>query len=305
MTIADLYQSVAQLGFETSLEDEARFVYAANRALLQVNSLRPATGIYMLNHAPLENKLVEDTFTPVEKVEDLCFEAVDAKTYYFEANGNGVVYVELYDEDSGVWAIIGVEEFAQSNSFSSRRGFIKRDGEFVNGRVRLRFTGPYLYSIRNVALYEHLYSDSVVDIPAFEPFSRYDISSLASDFLALDKPPMKEGDVEPRILNQDYGVENGRIILLPYNSKGLYKIVYQKHPGIIPYTGDAFENTTQLSLDDDLCALLPILVASYLWLEDEPEKAQFYFAIYQERAADISRKAGVIEPVLIKSVNGW
>ena len=60
MTIADLYQSVAHLGFETSLEDEARFVYAANRALLQVNALRPATSIYMINHKPLENKIAEN-----------------------------------------------------------------------------------------------------------------------------------------------------------------------------------------------------------------------------------------------------
>ena len=35
MTVSQLYNSVAQLGFEDSLEEDDRFIFAANRALLQ------------------------------------------------------------------------------------------------------------------------------------------------------------------------------------------------------------------------------------------------------------------------------
>jgi len=71
MTISELYKQVAQLGFEDSLEDDDRFYYAANRALLQVNKIRPAISRYLINHKPLENQVAESTFESLEKEEDL------------------------------------------------------------------------------------------------------------------------------------------------------------------------------------------------------------------------------------------
>ena len=43
MTLQDLYSAVSQLGFEDSLGDSGNdgFIYAVNRALEEVNSLRP------------------------------------------------------------------------------------------------------------------------------------------------------------------------------------------------------------------------------------------------------------------------
>ena len=67
MTVSQLYKSVAQLGFEDSLEGDERFIFAANRALLQVNAIRPATSSYIINHKPMDNMLADATFTPVEK----------------------------------------------------------------------------------------------------------------------------------------------------------------------------------------------------------------------------------------------
>ena len=64
MTVAELYKQVAQLGFEVSLEDDDRFYYAANRALLQVNEVRPAISYYLINHKPLKNLLSDSAFSP-------------------------------------------------------------------------------------------------------------------------------------------------------------------------------------------------------------------------------------------------
>ena len=86
MTVSELYKQVAQLGFEDSLEDEDRFYYAANRALLQVNSIRPVTKAHIINHKPLENKIKSVGFEPIEKYDDLCFYAEDVKSYFFEKN---------------------------------------------------------------------------------------------------------------------------------------------------------------------------------------------------------------------------
>lgn len=304
MTVSQLYNSVSQLGFEDSLEDDDRFIFATNRALLQVNAIRPVTGAYVINHKPMENKINGATFDPIEKTDELFFFAENVKAYYFEADGYGTLYIEKYEATADSWVKIGMVELAGAREFTAYRGFIKQDGSFVNASVRLHFVGAYLYSVRCVAMYEYLYSASEADIPAYTPFTRYDIKVLAPDFLTLASPPIVEVD-GIAYLNQGYNVENGRIILLPHDMKGLFKVIYNRKPKSIENTGEASEDSTIIDLDEDLCALLPVLVASYVWMDDEPEKAQYYLMLYRERAADIERRICNATPVPIKSSNGW
>ena len=48
MRVSELYEQVAGLGFETSLDDgNDRFYQAAGRALLQINALRPDYKLYL------------------------------------------------------------------------------------------------------------------------------------------------------------------------------------------------------------------------------------------------------------------
>lgn len=304
MTVSELYNSVAQLGFEDSLEDDSRFIFAANRALLQVNALRPATSAYVINHKPMLNKVLVDTFTPIEKATELFFYANDVKAFYFEADGNGTVYFERYNESTAKWVGFYHVEFEGNGGFVPQRGHIKDKGEFVTGAVRMHFVGEYLYSVKCVAMYEHLYSANENDVPAYEAFIRYDISDLATDFLSLASPPIIEGEGITH-LNQGYDVENGRIILLPYSARGVFKVIYNKRPNPIVDTGASGNDDTVINLDDELCALLPILVASYVWMDDEPEKAQYYLMLYNERAVDIERRKFKAAPIQMKSVNGW
>lgn len=304
MTVSQLYASVAQLGFETSLEDNDRFFHAANRAILQVNAIRPMKGIYMINHKPLENMLRNASFSPMEVEGELCFEGVGAKAFYFEADGEGIVHIEVHDESADVWATVGFVEFGANRAFTAHKGTIKQDGNFVPGRVRIRFTGDYLYSVRCVALYRNLYSPREEEIPAYEPYTRYDISTLVSDFLSLASPPIKT-ESEYTLLNQGYDVEDDRVILLPQDAKGLYKIVYKRKPVALEYTDEPSEDETVIDLDEELCALLPMLIAAYVWADDEPEKAEYYLTLYRERAIDIERRYRDATPVTIKSVNDW
>jgi hypothetical protein len=302
MTVSELYNSVAQLGFEDSLEDDDRFIYAANRALLQVNAIRPATSAYIINHMPLKNKVIDSKFDPIENTDELFFYAENVKSYYFEADGKGTLVIEKKEADS--WVQVGFVELTGMHGFKSYRGFIKQDGEFFNAPVRLRFTGEYIYFVRCVAMYEHLYSDVDTDIPAYEPYTRYDISELVTDFLALSSPLIIESS-GLTYMNQGYSVENGRAILLPHDANGLYKVTYNRIPQRIDDEYAASNNTAKIDLDEDLCTLLPILIASYIWLDDEPEKAQYYLMLYKERAIEIERKIYNATPVLIENTNGW
>ena len=304
MTIAELYLQVARLGFETTIEESDRFYFAVNRALLQVCKVRPAIRRCVINHKPLPNLIMEDTFSPIEKEEDVTFEADGAKAYYFEADGNGIVYLEAYDPESGTWQIFDELTLQSRQMFVPYKGFIKRQGEYVPGRMRLRFTGDYLYSIKNVALYSHLYSGETADIPPFEAYTRYDIRKLVDDFLQLCSPPIKE-EAENHLLSQEYEQEGDSIILLPYGRRGVYKVLYEHRPLAIENTGATTEDTQELDLDDELCVLMPILVAAYVWIEDEPEMAEYYMGLYRERAQEIVVSHKDTSPVLMKNTNGW
>lgn len=304
MRVSELYKQVAQLGFENSLEDDNRFYYAANRALLQVNSIRPAISAYVINHKPMANLVKESTFSPIERSEDLCFEATDAKAYYFEADGNGTLYIENQAPDSNQWVIIGTQKLVSSRRFLPYQGFVKKDGAFTTGQIRLRFAGEFLYSVKNVAMYRHIYSNSEADIPAYEPYTRYDISTLVPDFLSLNSPPISEDENYER-LNQNYDVEGGKVILLPYSVEGCFKVLYKRKPKEIENTGLASEDEAVIDLDEELCSILPVLIASYVWVEDEPTMAEYYLSLYRERAMDIERRIRNATPVAIKNKNGW
>lgn len=305
MTVAELYSQVSQLGFEDALEHDERFYFAVNRALLQVNSLRPATKSLLINHHPIENMLKSSSFKPISRVKDITFEAVGAKAYYFEADGNGVVNIEKYNESNKAWDILS-RKTLESKGFIPYRNFIKKENVegFAEGRVRLRFSGEFIYSIRNVAMYEHLYSNNVEDIPSYEPFHRYDMTKYADDFIGFAETPVFV-DGENLHLNQDYDIESASILLLPFDKQGAYKVIYKCRPKAIECEGNAIEDTTSIDLDEELCYALPNLVAAYIWAEDEPSLAEYYLTLYRERAAEIVATTKNTSPVIYKSCNGW
>lgn len=303
MRVQELYDQVAGLGFEKSLEDEDWFYQAANRALLQVNFIRPAVGSYVINHKPMKN-LVNSGFSPTQRSEDLIYEATNAKAYYFQADGIGKVKIEKYHTGSGTWMLIGEVNLTGARRFSEYYGFIRDGNDFVEGPVRLRFTGDYLYSVKCVAMYEHIYSNNVQDIPAYEAYTRYDLTTLAEDFLSLSTPPITE-DEEYEKLSGDYDVEGGRVVLLPYSVTGCFKVLYNRRPKALANEGSAEDDESIIDLDEELCSLLPLLIASYIWLEDEPDRAQYYNSLYQSRAGEILSREKNLSPVQMKSCNDW
>ena len=304
MTVSELYDHVSRLGFEDSLEDDKKFYNAANRALLQVGAIRPATGIYDVNHTPIQN-ILNDSAEPILRSETLCFEGIGAKAFYFEADGEGAYYIDAMD--GGVWkegAMGGADLSSAVGRFRPYYGVIKLDGQFHSGAVRIRFEGDFTYTVRNVALYKDVYSNSDDDVPAFSDFVPYDMRALVHDFVSFASPPVQcnEGRVQ---LHNGYEIEGDSVILLPRESSGTYRVKYNRRRTAIEYKVNPSEDTTVLDLDEELCSALPLLVASYVWLEDEEQKASYYMNLYRERVIEIQRKSKNVSPVVIRDRYGW
>ena len=278
MTVSQLYRSVAQLGFEDSLEYDDAFYFAANRAILQINAIRPAMSHCILRHRVPENRISGGTLEPIEKTEEVCFDATDVKSYYFEADGDGIAYIEWKDVQTGEWTLIGVVNFS-STGFKPYRGFIKRGADFVDGNVRIRFTGQYVYGLRGVAMYAHLYGARVEDIPAYEAYTRYDISAMVPDFLGLASPPIEVTD-DMRRMSHGYDVEDGRVILMSIDAPGTYKVIYRCRPAELVDHGSPADDETSIDLNDELVALMPILVGAYIERRDRNASPVRYRNVY-------------------------
>ena len=304
MTVAELYNQVAQLGFEDTLENQNRFYYALDRAIYQAGLLRPRYASVEIHHYPAVS--VADVCDHVAHAKigaELIYTAPWARSYYFECDGTGNCVIEAFV--SGAWTQIGEVLLTGSVSgvYKSYSGFIKRDNAFTELPVRLRFVGEFFYAVRNLALYQTLYSDRISDIPVFSPFSSYDISSLCTDFISFASPPISGEDGIK--LGNEYTVEDGRVLLLPRTACGDYKVIYRRKPKPVSRDYDAEENEEVIDLDEEICTLLPLLVASYIWLDDEPEISARYMDMYRERAAEITRAAFDAAPVFVRSCNNW
>lgn len=304
MTVSELYNQVAQLGFEDALENQSRFYFALDRAIYQAGQLRPRYNSVELHHYPLASVAsVCDHVAHAKSGNELIFSAPWAKSYYFECDGQGTCYVEVMV--SGKWTESGriLLDGTAVGVYRAYWGFLKREGSFTELPVRLRFVGDFYYAVRNVAMYQSVYSDKLSDIPAFTPFVSYDVSELCPDFISLASPPLTGADGVK--LGRDYNVEDGRAILLPRTACGDYKVIYRRKPKQVSRDYDADENEEVIDLDEEICTLLPLLVASYIWLDDEPEVAERYMDLFRERSAEIMRASYDAEPVVIRSCNNW
>ena len=315
MTLQDLYKAVSQLGFEDSLGDDStdRFIYATNRALIEIDSLRPRRRRVDINHRVPNNLLFTEP-KYIERTETLAFATRNAKSYYFEVSGKGSFTVGLKHKNGNiVWDNNNAKSF-DSKTFISFRGFITYNealfdkmnpahSELTDEAV-ISFEGPYSYTIRNLAMYDKVYSDNAADISPYGSKPVYDISELVEDFEKFDTPPI---DFNGNHLYEGYDIENCKVYL-PIDKQGIYTLNYLHKVTAISHDADFSASSTSvihIDLEDDLAALLPNLIAAYVWLDDEADKSQYYYNLYLQRAEQIKRNTRNLNPVAFESVYGW
>lgn len=303
MKINELYASVAELGFADSVEDIPAFFSAANRALLQINALRPLTAIADIFYRRPENLIQGANYEIYEYTTDpvIFMASGPAKAYYFEVMGEGRWQVELYNSKTGNWDICPEQTFS-TTSFTPIRGFVWEDYKFTDKPVRLRFFGDYAFQIRNAALWKYIYSSDPNDIPAYEKYAKYDLKKYDPNFIELCDNPFVDGFTR---LTGDYHFENNSILILPTSTEGEIKIKYKKSPRLLEYNDSPADDTTEIELDPELVQLMPLLVAAYIWADEGDGKSQYYLDLYYRRAAEIEAKNRSRRGAEFKNITGW
>ena len=277
MTYKELCEDILSLGFETDFDSPERVLFAANRALMMICTERP---LY-------KNTVIsKSVILPKEKIKDFSHKGGDidsfnyeARAYSFKTSGIGKYKISKGESEK-------IFEFSQKSEL--HRGFLHGEG-------KIDFLGEYSYSVYDFYFFDEILSDRTEDIPALSGYTEYRIRDYAEDFLALINQPTDDNGIA--IANSSV---RGEIMRVPDSYSGKINLTYKKAPQKL--SGDPDEN---IILPCGCEHLLALLSASYIWLDDDADKAQYYMGLYREAMAAVKFYDRSTSENSYHVTNGW
>lgn len=202
---------------------------------------------------PIENAIKGADLYAVKQVSDkeLTFTAEKAKAYYFETYGSGTAEVWL----NGI--LVDTINFAGTEGFTPHRGVLIRSGEVI-----LKFKTGYVYSIRNVALYDANF-ESVDSVPAYALYNSYE---MPIDFFQLVGRGIPHTNGDEFCMSHEYKWIGRKTLLLKSDLVGEWLLDYYRYPKQI-----AQDTPASFELENELEAQLaiPYYVAAHLVMYDD------------------------------------
>lgn len=278
MTFNELKEEVIALGFDDSLEDEMVLVSAVNRALRTIYSERSITKeLHLFSSGDLPHyKTKEIRHIGKETVTlPLAGRAFSMRVFgqgVFTVRGKGGEYNIKFD---GMGELI--------------RYLCASENEIV-------FGGDYAYTIADFTVYKDLYSPLAEDIPDGSGRRVFDIKKLAPDFLAfVENPRDYSGKCIPNCTLFDGKLE------IDSSYRGEIIVTYRR----LPLAATGTLPSENIDVPEELSHLLPLLVASYVWLDDDEQKAKYYRTLYHEMLEGQKRDSYSKIDTEYRNINGW
>lgn len=204
-------------------------------------------------------------------------QAAGSKAYYFEVDRQATVYIE--ESINGVWTILkNIVIPSTVIEFTAYKGLITPSN--TANMVRIRFSGLYLYGIRNRCLYAYTFPTDA-DVPDYKPYVKY---TMPADFMELDEVTQI---TDPKIYDQmaDYYWEGIRTFVVNSSYSGSFDIHYWKYPVAI----DASTiDTYTFEIDPDVAELIPFYIGGHMMIEEKPNVAIQLLNEYELRKSRLS-----------------
>ena len=275
ITLTQLKREVSALCFDKSASASESFSILANRALRRIFADRGVCKTV---------KLTVSDKTPSRTVESFLHKGgssvsftSSSSSYLVETSGEG--YFTVKDGD-------GERRYEFNSEFTRHKGFLK-------GKATLTFSGEYSYTVGRIAFFDKSFGSDTDSIP--DTSGVLDLAEMLHDVVCISALPT---DTEGNLL-YEARVEDGRVIL-PKDFSGDLLVTYLRAPKAISEDSP----NSQIDVGEDCVHLLPLLTASYLSLEGDPERAAEYYSLYKEEIAAIgARRRNISTAYRIK--DGW
>lgn len=276
MTYNELRAQVASLGFERTVSDDDALLRAVERALsilhLDVAEIRKKR---IFVRAPRLTKVYKSILHRGGGEERL---ELSGTAFSFRPHGDGEFLLSTENDTTRV-------------KFYADGGIVKGS---ISGRATITFTGAYDYVITSLASFDGGFDLSLSGVPEYSEEREIDLAVEIGDFGGLSAMPrcVSANMTEPSI------TARGRSLYLPFSFEGEVEISYRRVPRRPIKSGEP------LDLPAGSEQLFPFLVASFVWLDDDEEKAQYYMALYRDGIAKLSMLAPSQRTTEYKT-NGW
>ena len=277
MTLNELKNDVAKLGFESYIEDEECFLASANRALSLIYTDRPVTKSAIISFRGPRITLVKE-FIEHHSGEVITFNFT-GKAISFYSTGSGICII-TDDVSSGEFVL------------SADRQLIKK---IIRGNGSITFMGDYYFTVSNLAVFDDLIGNKQTDVPEYTPFKEVDPEDYCDDFRAFCSQPC---DKYGRAVD-DVVLVDGRL-RVPYDYRGELYLSYYKAPKPL----DKSRPDSLIEISKECEPMLPLLTAAFMWLDDDAAKAQYYMSLYRDLVANVKRYS-INKIDTAYSVNGW
>jgi len=269
----------SEIVVDESTEDYiAGMPYAANEGLLRlVTAGKFITKSIVLNHMPSKNLLPDSGIVNG----NVSFSADGAKSYYFQYSGIGTATISGGNSE----VTIPIDSYGTYTEF---KGNYPNDS---NSKVTITFHSDYPSSVKDIALYGSLFPTDE-DVPKYGKYIKYDLKELAQDFYNLFDNSISYETKGVYLNTTDYYRESDHVLVLPADMPGMYTIFYHAYPEELTIdTEDEYE----MPLDPDVAVLLPLYMASVLYMDDDlaiSTSMRNYFEVGLESLINTSHYSG-------------
>ena len=279
MTYKELTAEVAALGFESEIENRSALIFCANRALRSIAALSPTfKRITFFQRVISPISVIEEVnYTPLQEI------TIPLQGAAFSLKFSGAGTITLKERHR-------ITPFTLNSPYTQMRRYLPgREGELI-------LSGQTTFKLMDIACFEFANGLSEADIPIIQPFHAYSLPSLAEDFYSFSGLPTNEnGDLIQGAYFRD------DMLYIPSDYEGEIHLTYRRIPDEI--LADA--PNAPIDLSPALTHLLPLLTASYLWLDDDSAKAQFYMQMYMEGMRDVRMSRQSVAEAQITDTHHW
>ncbi len=277
MTYNELKAQVARLGFERTVSDDDALFRATERSLAILHLDVPEAevkDIYV--RAPKTTRLYKAVCHTGGATEEY---ELFGTAFSFRPHGEGEYTVSSGGTDLSV-------------KFSPASGVVR--GALSDGRGIIRFSGERDYEITSLASFDGGFDALLSDVPEYSEVRTLDLSRIIGDFGHISDLPISVGGN----MSAARLYVRGERLYVPFFFDGTVRIKYCRAPLPPSNSGEA------LDLPAGTEQLFPLLVASFVWLDDDAGKAQYYMALYRD---GIERLKRIMPPSQNQNyvTNGW
>jgi len=255
MTLNELKNEVLSLTFETELDSHSAFVFAANRALMEIHSEKDRTECAEIYKKKLSANEHFKKLSHENGSEQTL--RLSGRTFSLTAVGTGkLLFADGTDTEEIDFTGTGVE--------------IKRI--IKTGEAFLTLKGDFSYDLYNIASFDSLSSQNPCDIPIYRDFELFDMKKINPLFLAFSAPPKDSlGSLIPGARAE------GSTLSVPKDFEGKILVSYKRMPRKILDS----EIDTELDISPECSHLLALRCASYLLLDENEGLANYYLSLYK------------------------